>query len=108
MGQKTLGLYLGRFEKNDQHIILNEDGIIEYAHTVRPIHMEIDDQRIILQKFEEAPQPNAQGQEIYDDMCINSEFDPLRLVATRTVGGKTRFRERPKAAQAEQMKRFGP
>ena len=106
--QQTLGLYLGRYEKNDQHIILNENGIIEYAHTVRPIHMEIDDQRIILQKFEEAPQPNAQGQEIYDDMCINSEFDPLKLVATRTVGSKTRFRELPKATQAEKMKRFGP
>ena len=93
--QQPMGLYLGRFEKADSHIILTQDGTISYAHTVREEHMEIGKQRLFIQQLDDAPKPNANLQTIFDDTCIDPEYNIMKTVATRSVGSKQRFKALP-------------
>ena len=98
--QQPLGLYLGRVEKADSHIVLLEHGVIEYAHTIKDRPMTIEEQRLLISQLDQAPQPNAAAQKIYNETSINPTFNPNHMVANRAVGSTTRFNRLP-ATQKE-------
>ena len=106
--QQPLGLYLGRFEKMDNHIVLTDDGKISYSHTVKLQHMDIEQQREILRLHDETKATTAQEQHIYDQTSIQPRFDAEFIVARRAVGSKTRFEQLDPEIRTEARQFHGP
>ena len=86
------GLYLGRYDKGDEHLILIEDGTIKHSHSVRQIHYDIEKQLQIIERHDTLPNPKGIDQQIYDMTSINPLIDQAKLVASEAVGSKKRYR----------------
>ena len=90
--KQPMGLYLGRLEKADSHIVLTEKGNTEYAHTIKSEpEMYLETQLAYIRELDEAPKPNAVIQKIYNETSISPLFNPFHTAATRSVGSTTRF-----------------
>merc|ERR1711915_541018 len=70
--------------------------------------MEIEKQRLFTQQLDDAPKPNANLQTIFDDTCINPEYNVMKTVATRSVGSRQRFRALPQDEKQQHIKMFSP
>ena len=94
------GLYLGRTERTDQHIILLDTGELKNYQTVKVIDMSMIDRKVILELFDKS-KPDITDRAIYDDNGIFPRITPTGLVANRAVGSRARFN---KLSMAEKKK----
>ena len=107
--QQPMGLYLGRLEKADSHLVLLEKGEIRQAHTVKgEPDMSIETQRIYIQEFDDAPKPNAVLQKVYNETAISPLFNPDHMVATRSVGSTARYNRLTGLQKQVKQEMFGP
>ena len=88
------GLYLGRVEKNNQNVLMVEDGTIIKAHTVRNVTISKANILRILNEHEKAVKAQKLEQTILDETSIGPRPDHAKLLASRATGSKTAWHKK--------------
>ena len=101
------GLYLGRMEKTDQHLVLSPTGEVKLFQTVKPIPMAIDERLKIIQYFNKHEQASS-DKPVYEETGIDPRPTSATIVANRSVGGKTRFNKLSEKEKQKAFEEFGP
>ena len=103
------GLYLGRYEEGDEHAIINSDGTLKKAHTVRPIHLTREEMRKIIEIHDGLPSTHsAAAQQVYDETCVDPFFNTRKLLAPLAAGSRERYDELKPAAKQAAKNIYGP
>ena len=102
------GLYLGRVERNNQNILMLEDGTIIKAHTVRNVSLPKAQVLRILNEHEKVIKAQKLEQTILDETGIGPKPDHAKLLASRATGSKTAWHKKSKEEQNKLSSMFGP
>ena len=111
--QSPRGLYLGRVENNNQHLVMTTDGIITKAHSVRSINLYEAEILKILNAHEasgkEIKDPSGYlYQEIMDEASIKPKPDYAKIVAARASGSKGAWKAKTSNEQKQLRSMFAP